>query len=94
MESTHIQVLHGTTIKVSLKFTGALSAGMNRSFVASARWDGNKAEFGRLIEYKAVPPAQLAIPNEFLITTESNHEYLYVVLNGNNKVIKQDLEYR
>jgi YVTN family beta-propeller protein len=63
----------------------------NRSFVASARWDGNKAEFGRLIEYKAVPPAQSAIPNEFLITTESNHEYLYVVLNGNNKVIKQDL---
>ncbi len=63
----------------------------NRSFVASAKWDGTKAEFGRLIEYKAVPPAEVAIPNELLITTESNHEYLYVVLNGNNKVIKQDL---
>lgn len=63
----------------------------NRSFVASAKWDGTRAEFGRLIEYKAVPPAEIALPNEILISTESNREFLYVVLNGNNKVIKQDL---
>ena len=25
----------------------------NRSFVVSARWDGTKAEFGRMFEYKA-----------------------------------------
>lgn len=63
----------------------------DRSFVASARWDGVKAEFGRLFEYKANPNALLALPNELLITTESNIKYLYVVLNGNNNVIKQDL---
>jgi len=62
-----------------------------RSFVASAKWDGTKAEFGRLIEYKKDFPAEMALPNELLISTESNREYLYVVLNGNNKVIKQDL---
>jgi YVTN family beta-propeller protein len=62
----------------------------DRSFVASARWDGQKAEFGRLLEYKAEPPAELALPNEILITNELNHKYLYVVLNGNNKIIKQD----
>ncbi|HUU99494.1 MAG TPA: hypothetical protein VMW32_00890, partial [Bacteroidales bacterium] len=65
--------------------------GMNdRSFVASAKWNGQKAEFGRLPEYKAVSPAEIALPNEILITNESGRKYLYVVLNGNNNVIKQD----
>jgi YVTN family beta-propeller protein len=62
-----------------------------RSFVACAIWDGTKAEFVRVIEYKAIPPAEVALPNEILIRNESNKDYLYVVLNGNNKVIKQDL---
>jgi YVTN family beta-propeller protein len=64
----------------------------NRSFVASAVWDGTKAEFARLYEYKKIPPAVMALPNEILIRNESNRDYLYVVLNGNNKVIKQDLK--
>ena len=64
----------------------------NRSFVASARWDGIKAEFGRIFEYKPEQDAETALPNEILITKESRREYLYVVLNGNNKVIKQDLK--
>ncbi|TAL59132.1 MAG: phosphoesterase [Bacteroidetes bacterium] len=63
----------------------------NRSFVASARWDGTKAEFGRMLEYKAAPGSAMALPNEILITKESRREFLYVVLNGNNKVIKQKL---
>jgi hypothetical protein len=62
-----------------------------RSFVISAKWDGQKAEFGRMFEYKAAPNTGLALPNEILITKESLKEYLYVVLNGNNKVIKQEL---
>ena len=62
----------------------------NRSFVVSARWDGLKAEFGRTLEYKAIPPAKLALPNEILITKESDRKFLYVVLNGNNLVLKQD----
>jgi YVTN family beta-propeller protein len=63
----------------------------NRSFVASATWDGKKADFGRLLEYKAEGDAELALPNEILITKESRKEYLYVVLNGNSKLIKQEL---
>jgi YVTN family beta-propeller protein len=62
-----------------------------RSFVVSAKWDGIKAEFIRMFEYKAAPKTDMALPNEILITKESNEEYLYVVLNGNNKVIKQNL---
>lgn len=63
----------------------------DRSYVASASWDGTQAEFVRLIEYKKNPPAELALPNEILIRKESGRDYLYVVLNGNNQVIKQDL---
>lgn len=64
----------------------------NRSFVVSARWDGSKAEFGRMLGYKAEPPAVMALPNEILIIREPAGEFIYVVLNGNNKVIKQDLQ--
>jgi YVTN family beta-propeller protein len=63
----------------------------NRSYVVSASWDGKQAEFTQMFEYKAEPGADMALPNEILITRESRKEYLYVVLNGNNKVIKQDL---
>jgi YVTN family beta-propeller protein len=62
----------------------------NRSYVVSATWDGSIARFGRILEYKTQPPSRLALPNEILINKESSKEYLYVVLNGNNKVIKQD----
>lgn len=62
----------------------------NRSYVVSATWDGTKAVFGRMFEYKTQPPARMALPNEILIRKEGSKEFLYVVLNGNNKVIKQD----
>ena len=62
-----------------------------RSYVVSAKWDGKKAEFLRLREFKAIPPAEMALPNEILITKEGANEFLYIVLNGNNQVIKQDL---
>ncbi len=62
----------------------------NRSFVVSASWDGLEAKFGRMLEYKIRPPAYLALPNELLITKEAGREFIYVVLNGNNQVLKQD----
>ena len=60
----------------------------NSSFVASASWDGAKATFGKMFRYKPEDGAEMALPNEVLITKESDKEYLYVVLNGNSKVIK------
>jgi YVTN family beta-propeller protein len=68
------------------------AVGMNdRSFVVSAKWDGIRAEFGRIYEYGNIPPAEIALPNEILIRSEGSRKFLYVVLNGNNQVIKQDL---
>jgi hypothetical protein len=39
----------------------------NRSYVVSATWDGSKALFGRMLEYKKQSPSKLALPNEILI---------------------------
>ena len=69
----------------------SIVSGNDRSFVVSARWDGVKAEFSRKFEYKTSPVADMALPNEILITREKSKDFLYVVLNGNNNVIKQDL---
>jgi YVTN family beta-propeller protein len=70
----------------------SLVGSSGRSFVASAIWDGVKAEFGSIFEYRPENNSETALPNEILITKESRREFLYVVLNGNNKVIKQDLK--
>ncbi len=72
-------------------FWSAVGAG-KRSYIVSAKWNGTKAEFTRFIYYKTVPPAEVALPNELLITEEFGRRYLYVVLNGNNNVIKQDFK--
>ena len=64
----------------------------NQSFVASATWDGTKAEFGQILAYPPENDAVMALPNEVLITRELGGEFLYVVLNGNNKVLKQKLD--
>jgi YVTN family beta-propeller protein len=61
------------------------------SFVVTAKWDGVKAEFGPMLEFKADEGVDMALPNEILITREASGECLYVTLNGNNKVIKYDL---
>jgi YVTN family beta-propeller protein len=62
-----------------------------RSFVVSATWDGSMAKLKRKFEYKPEQGVAVALPNEILVTEESSRQYLYVVLNGNNKVIKQEL---
>lgn len=61
------------------------------SYVIQATWNGHKAEVKKIFTYKPVPPAETALPNEVLIRNENGREVLYVVLNGNNQLIKQDL---
>ena len=63
----------------------------NQSFVVSASWDGVNARIIKLREFTAKPPAEVALPNEIVIAKEGQNEFLYVVLNGNNEVVKLDL---
>ena len=64
----------------------------NLSFVIQAKWDGSKAFIYRTFRYKANAPATLALANEVLARNENGKEYLYTVLNGNNQVVKQNME--
>lgn len=63
-----------------------------RSFVIEVLWNGHDAEITRILEYLPDQNVNVALPNEILIREESGRKYLYVILNGNNKIVKQDLE--
>jgi YVTN family beta-propeller protein len=62
-----------------------------RSYVVAAKWDETNARITKVFEYKPQSPSSMALPNELLIRKESGIDYIYVVLNGNNQLIKQDL---
>ncbi|MFA5974150.1 MAG: bifunctional YncE family protein/alkaline phosphatase family protein [Lentimicrobiaceae bacterium] len=70
-------------------FWGAV--GIKDSFVACASWDNKKLTANEFIPFEAVKPAQMALPNELCIRNEEGKQFLYVVLNGNNTVVKMDL---
>jgi YVTN family beta-propeller protein len=73
-------------------FWSAAHKGSRASFVMQAGWDGNKI---RLLDSYAFAPegeSPLALPNEVAITTEQGREFLYVVLNGNNQLVKLDMQ--
>lgn len=71
-------------------FWGAVGTNGN-SFVLTAKWDGKDLSGVDSFPFAAVKPATSAIPNEVLVEKEAGKQYLYVVLNGNNTVVKLDL---
>jgi len=72
-------------------FWGAVGT-KNVSYVISANWDGQNLTNSETILFETEAPAGSALVNEVLARNESGKNYLYVVLNGNNKVVKLDLE--
>ncbi len=73
-----------------LFFSASLKS--EKSFVVELTWDGIKATLVKIFEYEPEPPAKIALPNEIITRNESGHGFLYVVLNGNNRVLKQDIQ--
>jgi YVTN family beta-propeller protein len=61
------------------------------SYVLEARWDNNNLSAAGIFPFKAVAPATSSLPNELLVQKEDGGQFLYVVLNGNNTVVKMDL---
>jgi YVTN family beta-propeller protein len=58
------------------------------SYVMIAQWDNFSLKNITSIPLKAAPPAAAAIPNQVTVQFESGNPYLYVVINGNNQLIK------
>ena len=53
-----------------------------------AEWDGQHIFIKKAIEIKPEGESPLALPNELAVVEENNEDYLYVVLNGNNRLMK------
>jgi len=60
------------------------------SFALEASWDGKKLSGSNSYALQTEAPAVSALPNEILVQKESGTNYLYVVLNGTNQVVKLD----
>ncbi len=62
------------------------------SYVMQAVWDGSKLSLKNAIPFKAEGESPLALPNGLAVENENGTDYLYVVLNGNNQLVKLDLK--
>jgi YVTN family beta-propeller protein len=63
----------------------------SQSYVVEMKWTGTEARLINLFPFDSVAPKRPALPNALLIQKEKKHEYLYVVLNGQDQLLKQDL---
>jgi len=62
------------------------------SYVVMAEWDDHEAEVTKLFRLAARPPSPVALPNEIEVINEDSGDKLLVALNGNDQVIKIDIE--
>jgi DNA-binding beta-propeller fold protein YncE len=68
------------------------AASNSESYVMQAQWDGTNISIKDTFSFKAEGKSPLALPNEVAVNEENNHNYLYVTLNGNNQIVKIDLQ--
>jgi YVTN family beta-propeller protein len=64
----------------------------NRSFVVMASWDGQRATITNRYPFAASPPSRVALPNEIETVRENSGDYFIVALNGNNQVLKINID--
>lgn len=67
------------------------AANGKESHVFQASWNGSKLSLVNNFPFVPEGKSPLALPNEIAVNTENGHDYLYVVLNGNNQVVKVDI---
>ncbi len=73
-------------------FWSAAHTGKKASIVLEVLWDGTKLKVANSLAFAPEGESPLALPNEVALSTEQGKEYLYVVLNGNNQLVKIDLQ--
>ena len=64
------------------------AANGRQSAVMIAEWNGSGIQRVSSLPVVAVSPAGTALPNEIAVQMEAGIPYLYVVLNGNNQLLK------
>ncbi|MFV0590709.1 MAG: bifunctional YncE family protein/alkaline phosphatase family protein [Draconibacterium sp.] len=68
------------------------ASGRGKSYVIKANWNGRKLKLLEKFSFDKVSPASSALPNELAVTKEKGSTVFYVVLNGNNQLVKQNAE--
>ncbi|WP_295714671.1 bifunctional YncE family protein/alkaline phosphatase family protein [Mucilaginibacter sp.] len=63
----------------------------SKSYVFQAVFDGAAISIKNTFDFKPEGESPLALPNDVAINNENGTNYLYVVLNGNNQLVKIDL---
>ena len=69
-------------------FWGASNPDAPKSYIVEAEWNGTKAAIVDTFAFAPVSPAPLSLPNDIALRQENGEYYLYVVLNGNNQLVK------
>jgi len=70
----------------------SLVAQRTQSYVIMAQWDGQQAVISNRYQFLSVALSPVALPNEIEIISESSGDYLFVTLNGNNQVVKINID--
>ena len=66
----------------------AADNGSHRSLLMDAVWADGKLQIKDTTGFAPFAPAPLALPNDIAINYETGQYYIYVVLNGNNQLVK------
>ena len=75
---------HGKTYLV----WGASERDKGKSGVVIAAFANGKISAVELLPFGAVAPSPLSLPNDVVVRREGEEHFLYVVLNGNNQLVK------
>ncbi len=67
---------------------GASERDKGKSAVVIATFANGKISAVELLPFTAVAPATLSLPNDVAVRVEAGQTFLYVVLNGNNQLVK------
>jgi len=77
--------------KISI-FWSAANGNSHQSYVLKAVWTDNQLSLADAIPFKPEGDSPLALPNELAIDQENGVNYLFIVLNGNNRLVKMNLK--
>jgi YVTN family beta-propeller protein len=69
-------------------YWSAADGGSGRSIVIDALWKDGHVKINDTIGFNAFNPAPLALANDIAINSENDERFMYVVLNGNNQLVK------
>jgi len=73
-------------------FWSAANGDSHQSYVLKAVWADHHLALADAIPFKPEGDSPLALPNELAIDQEDGTNYLFVVLNGNNRLVKMNLK--